>query len=150
MNRLKKALVLLLSLCLLVAMTACGGGEKTMSKEEYEDAVTKLGEDFTAIQNEAAGLDMSDVDGAVKLLEDAKTPLQDFIALTPPDDYADAHAKLSSGSQAMVDYIDIVIAMVNETDMDKIQEQAQQMLEYIQTATQDLTEGAALLEEAAG
>lgn len=150
MNRLKKALVLLLSLCLLMAMTACGGGEKTMSKEEYEDAVTKLGEDFTAIQNEAASLDMSDVDGAVKLLEDAKAPLEEFIALTPPDDYAGAHAKLSSGGQAMVDYIDIIIAMVNETDINKIQEQAQQMLEYIQTATQDLTEGVALLEEAAG
>ena len=49
-----------------------------------------------------------------------------------------------------MDYIDIVIAMVNETDQEKIQEQAQQMMESIQTASQDLTEGAALLEEAAG
>lgn len=148
MKFVRKLGVLLLALCLLLAMTACGGS-KALTKEEYEDAVTKLGDDFTAIQNEASNLNMDDLDQTVKLLEDAKAPLQEFMALTPPDVYAGAHEKLSSGSQAMADYIDVVIAMVNETDLNQIQQQAQEMLELLQTASQNLTEGAALLEEAA-
>lgn len=146
---LTRLLAALLALCLLPALAACGGS-KALSKEEYEEAVVQLGEDFTAIQDEFASLDLENTDEAIKLLEEAKAPLQAFMALTPPDIYAGAHTKLTSGSQAMVDYVDLAAAMINESDLAVIQQQAQEMLELLQTASQDLTEGSALLDKAAG
>ena len=155
----KKHLHLLLALLLVfcLALSACGGGSdngggetsNALTEEEYQDAVTKLGEDFTASQVEASNLDTSDVDAAVKLLEDAKAPLQEFIAITPPDTYAAAHEKLQSGSQAMVDYIDLVVEIVDETDPTKLQEASEKMMDLIQTAMTDLMVGSQLLEEAA-
>ena len=138
---LKRLLAALPALCMLIALTACGGSQ-TLSKEEYEEAVIHLGEDVAAIQEEFASLDLDNTDKAVNLLEEAKAPLQAFMALTPPDIYASAHVKLTSGSLAA--------AMINESDLSVIQQQAQEMLELLQTASQDLAEGTALLDKAAG
>ena len=146
---LKRLLAALPALCMLIALTACGGSQ-ALSKEEYEEAVIHLGEDVAAIQEEFASLNLDNTDKAVNLLEEAKAPLQAFMALTPPDIYASAPVKLTSGSQAMVDYVDLAAAMINESDLSVIQQQAQEMLELLQTASQDLAEGTALLDKAAG
>lgn len=156
-----KVLTMMLSMLLVallaVSLAGCNksgdngdaAGGEALTEEEYQDAVTKLSEDFTALQEEANNLDTTDVDAAVELLEGLKAPLNDFISIVPPEAYSAAHEKLQSGSQAMIDYIDVVIGMVGETDQTKIEEATAEMLELIQTATTDLTDGAQLLAEAA-
>ena len=68
---LKRLLAALPALCMLIALTACGGSQ-TLSKEEYEEAVIHLGEDVAAIQEEFASLNLDNTDKAVNLLEEAK------------------------------------------------------------------------------
>lgn len=146
-------LTALVMVCALL-LAGCGGGETeeagALTEEEYEAAVVKLGEDFTTIQNDAAALDVTDPEAALQLLEDCKAPLEEFIAIVPPAVYAEAHAKLVSGSQAMISFLDTTGTLVGETDATKIQEVYDTMMEQIQTATNDMTEGADLLAEAAG
>ena len=48
----------------------------------------------------------------------------------------------------MIDYIDVMIGMVGETDQAKLEEATAQMLELVETAMADLTEGADLLASA--
>ena len=48
----------------------------------------------------------------------------------------------------MIDYIDLAISMVDETDATKIQEAQGQMTELLNTVTTSFTEGSQLLAEA--
>ena len=147
---------MLLAGLLAFSLTACSQGEgasgttegEALTEQEYQDAVTKLSEDFTTLQTEAANIDTTDVDAAVELLESFKAPLEEFMAVVPPEVYSAAHEKLSSGSQAMIDYIDVMSGMVGETDQAKLEEATTQMLELVETAMADLTEGADLLASA--
>ena len=131
MKTCKRLLALLLALTMLTALlTACGtkdADDAALTEEESQTAVTELND---------------------KLLEDMKAPFQDFINITPPASYADAHEKMKSGCQAMIDYLDTVNSMLEETDEGKLQEAANTMMEQLQTAVTDLTEGATMLSEA--
>ncbi len=149
MKNCKRLWPLFLALVLaLSTLTACGGkGGDAMSEEDYKAEFEKLGEDLTAIQEDSANLDLTDPDTAKKTLEDMKKPFADFINVTPPDSLKDAHEKISSGCQAMVDYIDTTLSLVGETDATKLQEASTKMGEQLQTAMTDLGEGAAMLEE---
>ena len=68
---------MLLAGLLAFSLTACSQGEgasgttegEALTEQEYQDAVTKLSEDFTTLQTEAANIDTTDVDAAVELLE---------------------------------------------------------------------------------
>ncbi len=152
-----RLLGLLLVGMMAFSLTACSQDEGTdgnttaeaLTEEEYQDAVTKLSEDFTALQTEAANIDTTDADAAAELLEGFKAPLEEFMAVVPPEIYSDAHAKLSSGSQAMIDYIDLLISMAGETDQAKLEEASTQILELVETAMTDLSEGVSLLSAAA-
>lgn len=157
-----KILAILMALSMALMLTACGGDDNAtddgneneqtvtaLTEEEYQQAVADLGDKLTSIQTDAANLDPTDVDAAMKLLDDMKQPFADFMAVTPPESYADAHAKMQSGCQAMVDYIDTMASLVDETDATKIQEGSTKMMEYLQTAVNDLTEGGAMLSETA-
>ena len=122
--------------------------DAALTEEEYQTAVTELNDKLTSIQTDASALDPNDPDAAKQLLEDMKAPFQDFINITPPASYADAHEKMKSGCQAMIDYLDTVNSMLEETDEGKLQEAANTMMEQLQTAVTDLTEGATMLSEA--
>lgn len=148
-----------MAMLLALSLAACGGDGKAdgnadatpapaLTEEEYMDAVTKMNEDMATIQTDAASLDTTDVDAAVQLLEDMKAPLQEFMSVTPPEKYQAAHEKLSSGCQSMIDFIDTTISVAKETDPAKQQEAATKMMEQLQTATTDMTEGAQMLQEA--
>lgn len=102
-----------MALSMALMLTACGGDDNTadggdendqtvtaLTEEEYQQAVTDLSDKLTSIQTDAANLDPTDVDAAMKLLNDMKQPFIDFMAVTPPESYADAHAKMQSGCQA--------------------------------------------------
>ncbi len=152
MKTCKRLLALLLALTMLTALlTACGkkdADDAALTEEEYQTAVTELNDKLTSIQTDASALDPNDPDAAKQLLEDMKAPFQDFINITPPASYADAHEKMKSGCQAMIDYLDTVNSMLEETDEGKLQEAANTMMEQLQTAVTDLTEGATMLSEA--
>ena len=72
-----RLLGLLLVGMMAFSLTACSQDEGTdgnttaeaLTEEEYQDAVTKLSEDFTALQTEAANIDTTDADAAAELLE---------------------------------------------------------------------------------
>ena len=154
----KKSLSWLISLLLVSAMVLCtaacssnsanAGASEALTEEEYQEAVTKLGDSFTALQTEAASLDLTDPDAAKEMLESLKAPLSEFIAIVPPETFQSAHEKMKSGSEAMIDYIDTAISLVSETDAAKIQEASTTMMEQLQTASNDLLEGAQMLEDA--
>ena len=157
-----KILAILMALSMALMLTACGGDDNTadggdendqtvtaLTEEEYQQAVTDLSDKLTSIQPDAANLDPTDVDATMKLLDDMKQPFIDFMAVTPPESYADAHAKMQSGCQAMVDYIDTMASLVDETDAAAIQEGNAKMTESLQTAVRDLAEGGAMLSETA-
>ena len=152
MKTCKRLLALLLALTMLTALlTACGkkdADDAALTEEEYQTAVTELNDKLTSIQTDASALDPNDPDAAKQLLEDMKAPFQDFINITPPASYADAQEKMKSGCQAMIDYLDTVNSMLEETDEGKLQEAANTMMEQLQTAVTDLTEGATMLSEA--
>ena len=111
--------------------------------------MTDLSDKLTSIQTDAASLDPNDLDAAKKLLDDMKQPFVDFMAVTPPEAYTDAHVKMQSGCQAMVDYIDTLASLMEETDATKLQQSSEKMMEYLQTAMTDLSEGSTMLTEAA-
>ncbi len=157
-----KILAILMALSMALMLTACGGDDNTadggdendqtvtaLTEEEYQQAVTDLSDKLTSIQTDAANLDPTDVDATMKLLDDMKQPFIEFMAVTPPESYADAHAKMQSGCQAMVDYIDTMASLVDETDAAAIQEGNAKMTESLQTAVRDLAEGGAMLSETA-
>ena len=151
----KKLLAVLLAVAMgaaFLGLTACGGsndaGAQALTKEEYEQAVEDLGTQFSEIQTNATEA-MSDPAAAKDVLASMKQPLEDFIAITPPEIYAAGHEKLQSGCDAMLDFIGTVEQMVDETDQAKLSELTTQMTEQMQTAMNDMLEGATLLDEAA-
>ena len=102
---------------------------------------------MTEIQTNASTA-MSDPEAGQEVLDAMKSSMNDFIAITPPEAYADAHEKLQSGCQALIDFIDTAVAMSGETDQTKLAELSTQMQEQMSTALADMAEGAAMLESA--
>ncbi len=167
-NSLKKMLIGVTAFCMMFSLVACGNNnsnnadnasksnssnssqaEKTaVSKEDYEASFNQLATDLEAIQSDAANIDTTDVEASKKLLEDLKKPFSDFMSIVPPTEYEEAHQKISSGCQAMIDYIDGCSALVGETDTTKIQEATATLTEHLQTAVADLMEGSELISSA--
>ena len=146
-----RLLPLMLALVMALTLTACGGSGDSgaLTEEEYQQEVENLSAELTTVQTDAANLDPTDVDGAKQLIEDLKQPFQDFAALNPPESYQEAHEKLSSGCQAMNDFLDTTASLLEETDPAKLQEGSTEMMNALQTAMTDISEGAALLDGAA-
>lgn len=164
---LKSIFAALLVASMAFSMTACGGdangdaatggdantsadagAAKALTEDEYMAKFDELGKSMTDLQTEASQLDPSDPAAAKALLEKLKTPFSDFAALTPPDKYAEAHAKFKSGCEAMISYIDTSIQMMEETDAAKQADLLKKAQEYMTTAMQDMTEGATLADSA--
>lgn len=156
MKRSRTVTLFAMLMALVLALSACGntgggsGSTEALTEEAYMEAVTKLQDAFTDIQNQAGTLDTTDVEAATQLLESMKAPLEEFIAVVPPESFSAAHDKLKSGSQALIDFLDTTLSIVGETDTTKLQDASTKMMEQIQTATTDMTEGSQLLAEAQG
>lgn len=155
-NITKRLLAALLAAAMALSLAACGGGEDTgsgdtesaaLTVEEYQQAVEKLSEDMSEIQTNASTA-ITDPESAKTVLEDMKASINEFASVTPPEVYADAHAKLKSGCESLVAFIDTVVAMTEETDQDKLAELTTQMGEQLQSAMTDMADGASLLEAA--
>lgn len=148
----RKYLTLLTAVLMLftLALAGCGGegGATALTEEEYQAAFEKLGEDFSAIQTDITAITSEDVDSALSLLEQSKQSLREFINIIPPEAYAAAHEKLAAGCQGMVDYLEATTQLVGETDETKIGESVDSMLDVFTNATDEIMEGAELLEAA--
>lgn len=144
-----KLFPLLMALVLTLSLAACGGSSNALTEEEYQQEVENLTAELSSVQSDAAALDPSDIEGAKQVLEDLKAPFQDFMELTPPEAYADAHEKLQSGCQAMVDFLDTTASLMEETDPTALQESTEKLMSSLETAVTDMTEGASMLDTAA-
>ncbi len=160
-NMTKRLLAALLAAAMALSLAACGGGKDAangggetgetasaaLTEEEYQKAVEDLSTEMSEIQESASTVG-TDPEAAKEVLEAMKTSLNDFIAITPPEAYADAHEKLQSGCQSLIEFIDTVAAMTEETDQTKIADLTTKMSEQLESAMTDMAEGASLLQSA--
>lgn len=157
-NMKKRLAALLLGVVMVLSLAGCGSGGNqaadqgqdstpALTEEEYQEAVQNLSTEMSEIQASASTA-VSDPEAAQEVLDTIKGSLNDFIAITPPESYADAHGKLQSGCEALIAFIDTVSAMSGETDQTKLEELSAQMQEQMSTALTDMAEGASMLEAA--
>ena len=163
-NMTKRLLAALLAAAMALSLAACGGGNDAansggetgengeaastaLTEEEYQQAVEDLSTEMSEIQSNASAV-ATDPEAAKEALEAMKTSLNDFIAITPPEAYADAHEKLQSGCQSLIEFIDTVAAMTEETDQTKLADLTTKMSEQLESAMTDMAEGASLLQSA--
>ncbi len=155
-NITKRLLAALLAAVLALSLAACGGNDAgtgengeaapaALTEEEYQQAAEKLSADMNEIQTNVSTA-ISDPESAKKVLDDMKASINEFASVTPPESYADAHAKLKSGCESLIAFIDTVAAMTEETDQTKLAELSAQMSEQLETAMTDMAEGASMLE----
>lgn len=156
-NITKRLLAAFLAAALAFSLAACGGNDAetgksgetasaALTEEEYQQAAEKLSADMNEIQTNVSTA-ISDPESAKKVLDDMKASINEFASVTPPESYADAHAKLKSGCESLIAFIDTVAAMTEETDQTKLAELSTQMSEQLETAMADMAEGASMLEE---
>lgn len=133
---------------------------EALTEDEYLAKAEELGQAMTdvstKVQADLATMDPSDTEGIAKLMEELKAPFVEFAAIQAPEAYAEAQAKYKSGCDAMVDYLDIVVSAMEmeasgktptEEETQKLMEDMTKTLTIVST---DFTEGATLMEEAAG
>lgn len=153
MNLVKRIAVLSVIAVLGMSAAACGGktaqtGAETaaLTEEEYVAKTQELAQAMTTAVTDAASVDTSDAEGAKKVIEDLKAPFVEFAALAAPEKYADTQAKYKSGCEAMIEYLDMCVDMMDpekaaELDMDKL-------TGLLTTIQNDFTEAASLMEAA--
>lgn len=142
------------------AETKAEAAGEALTEEEYLTKAEELGQAMTdvsaKVQADLASMDPSDTEGIAKLMEELKAPFVEFSAIQAPEAYAEAQAKYKSGCEAMIDYLDIIVSAMEMEASGKTptEEENQKLMEDITNAltivTTDFTEGATLMEEAAG
>ncbi|MGI6181665.1 MAG: hypothetical protein ACOYIE_06270 [Agathobaculum sp.] len=153
LQRSKRLLAAIMAAALTLTLCACGEkkaqqAEGALSEQEYIDAVDTLNIEMYKLQTAAQENEITDEQAAQALVDELKQPMLDFAALVPPAAYAEAHEKLSSGCQAMADYMDIILAAAGETEDDVLRQAAEDANDKLMTAMNDLSEGSLLLGEA--
>lgn len=142
------------------AETKAEAAGEALTEEEYLTKAEELGQAMTdvsaKVQADLASMDPSDTEGIAKLMEELKAPFVEFSAIQAPEAYAEAQAKYKSGCEAMIDYLDIIVSAMEMEASGKTptEEETQKLMEDMTNAltivTTDFTEGATLMEEAAG
>ena len=142
------------------AETKAEAAGEALAEEEYLTKAEELGQAMTdvsaKVQADLASMDPYDTEGIAKLMEELKAPFVEFSAIQAPEAYAEAQAKYKSGCEAMIDYLDIIVSAMEMEASGKTptEEETQKLMEDMTNAltivTTDFTEGATLMEEAAG
>lgn len=133
----KRLAALLAAGCMMLPLGGCalfGGGqtaESTMTAEEYLGEFEDIAEEMLDTQEELASFDPSAADE----VQDMKEPYEAFMALNPPEDYAEAHEEMQDGCEAMLDYIDAATGG----------EGAEDVSEMLQTVVDHFAEAATLI-----
>lgn len=131
-------------------LTALGLND-AMTEAEYIETLDMLSDEIYTLQAKTDMIDADDTEGAKAHIEELKAPFNSFAAIdNPPGDFADGHAKIQSGCQAIVEYLDLVKDIVGETDEDKLASAAERMTDKLSFAMEQLREGTGMVEEAIG
>lgn len=132
------------------AETAEAAGE-ALTEEEYEAKAAELLESMTTTMTEAQEelntLDVNDVEGAKDFIEGLKAPFAEFAAVQAPEKYADAQVKFKSSCEAMMEYLDLCISMLDMEEDADTAELTTQLTDLLTTLQNDLTEGLTLMGE---
>lgn len=151
-------------LCLILTLTACGGGSSSeegdsqdtaatpMTEEEYQSRVEELSADIGTAMSSMSGLTATDEDEFREGIEAIRTmvePFRNFAAITnPPEAWEEAHSKIAEGCNGFADALeglcDSAEGMLNGEVTTEDYNSA--VTEY----TTGLTEAAALLTEGFG
>ena len=121
----KKRMISLLALfCLLLSLTACGGGgdsaggsasgsgsqnggETLMTEKEYKSQVENLSAEISTAMSSMSGLSATDEDSfreGIAAMRGMVEPFRKFAAITnPPEAWAQAHAKIAEGCNGFAD-----------------------------------------------
>lgn len=165
-HMLKSIFAALLVASLAFSMTACGGDDKpadganvsdsadgsgdaaaaALTEEEYEDAVANLATEMQGVQAKMAEVDQTDADAVKAAVEEVKAPFSKLAAVTPPEKYADAHAKIKSGCEAMIAYLDGALKLTDGGTPSE--DDLKALTDNLTKAATDLGEGQQLLTEA--
>lgn len=128
--------------------TAAAG---TLTEEEYEAKAQELANGLVTTMTEAqeklGSLQEGDIDAAREFIDGLKAPFVEFAAVQAPEKYADAQAKFKSGCEAMVEYLDLCVDMMDEekaADMDAETVTAK-MTELLTKIQNDLTEASTMM-----
>lgn len=120
----KQRIVSLMALfCLILTLTACGGGETStdgadsqdeaatpMTEEEYQSRVEELSTDVSTAMASMSGLSATDEESFREGIEAVRAmvgPFRDFAAITnPPESWTEAHAKIAEGCNGFADSLE--------------------------------------------
>lgn len=109
--------------CLVLALTACGGGDASpdgeesqneaaapMTEEEYQSEVDALSGDIGTAMTSLSGLTATDEDAfreGIAAIRAMVEPFRDFAAISnPPEAWAEAHAKIAEGCSGFADALE--------------------------------------------
>lgn len=107
-----RALVALTCVACALALAACGGGsggssEERLSKEEYQQRVTELGDKLEAEFNDISQADKDDLAELPPLMDRLGEALDatadGFDALTPPEEIDEEHRRFVAAARATAD-----------------------------------------------
>lgn len=123
-------------------------GEEYLTKAQ--EASDKLMTTMANSQTEIAAMDMTDVDAVKEYIDGLKAPLAEFAALQAPEEYAEVQSKFKSSCEALIEYYDLIIEMMNpeaEADAAELTAKTTELLTIVQT---DLTEAYNLMSAVSG
>lgn len=165
-SAMKQRIVSLMVLfCLVLSLTACGGGDSSadgadaqdgaatpLTEEEYQRRVEELSTDIGTAMSSMSGLSATDEDSFREGIQAIRTmvePFRDFAAISnPPEAWTDAHAKIAEGCNGFADSLEgLCDSAEGMLDGEATQEDYNNAVtEY----TTGLTEAATLLTEGFG
>ncbi len=152
-NLLKRIAVLAAIAVTGMSAAACSGKSEepaevsaALTEEEYIAKTEELAQSMTDVMNDAAALDPDDLEGAKAMIESLKEPFAEFAALEAPEKYAAAQAEYKSGCEAMAEYLDMCIDLMNPDKADDVN--TDKLTTLLTTIQNDFTEAANLMEEA--
>ena len=124
--RVKRALPLVMLAALALAASSCGGGgDKQLSKSEYETQVGAILQPLqgTTLQD-LVSISPADKDQAIAALKNGETKLHDaasnLSSMQPPDDAVDATQRLAHGVGLIADEVTVVRKGAEAGDFSKL------------------------------
>jgi hypothetical protein len=123
----------LLVLTLTFGCMACGGGDKQLSKQEYEREIRAITEEALVEANPAAlaaEAHSGDRTAAIRVAHSAvEEQVRKLDELRPPQDIADAHAALVAGLRQYSTELETLIGQVDQGQLtlERFQQRLQQL-----------------------
>lgn len=102
---------------------------ETESEKEYRAAVEQLYEDVDSIPDPR---DLDDPESTVETYNRMKAAYENFLQVTAPERYAAIDEELKETCRISIETLDLLIAISDETDQEKIDEYASRLMELLE------------------